>query len=754
LLRSCLTALLLLPVPGAWAQEPAPTPASPAAAEDQPTCSAEEPCITSARQEKLSREHARFTGFVDMQFGDARIQADDLDVYTSVQPDGTEAHRIEARSNVVFLRGDERLAGERLVLDLRTGRGSFENAVGYVSPGVFIEARKIERVDADTYEIEGGRFTSCSQPTPRWSFSSSSATLDVDDEIRARNVVFRVKRAPAFYIPFFMYPIQEDQRASGLLFPRFGTDSRRGKNIGTGFFWAMGRSSDQTFYFDHWTQYGQGYGHELRYVRGGGSRGNFTTRFVRRKATELSPLAGWEYDLNWAAAQTLPGQLKASLRVQESSSLLFQEQFQEDLDLASRRTRFSTASLQRSFGATSVLLLADSADTFFSDSDEFDRRRHLPTLEVSQSSQKLGRTGLVLSYEARAENLALGNQDRVDTYGRYDLMPRLSRPLSVSFLQLTPEVVYRYTAYGVSDLELDDNVILLSGPAVSRRYGETSVDMRGPTFSRVFDTEGNFYSDRFKHVIGPEVTWTYRSRVDLDLLNALPFFDERDRVPGTNEVRYALVQRLYAKRRGGSGKLEPYEFFNWRVGQTYYLDPNASLYDPGYNSSAFGPGGDPASFSPLQSRLRFRPTPRLSSNFDLEYDVNFKQLKYVSLSGNVNYPRAAVQATWYRGNRLAGRADRRGVSQDTISGNARLFLVPGRFALDGSAYYDLVTKAFRGWTARARYDVQCCGFLVEMIESGFNTGKRREFRYGIELANIGMVGNYGQGEGYGRRSAR
>ena len=96
------------------------------------------------------------------------------------------------------------------------------------------------------------------------------------------------------------------------------------------------------------------------------------------------------------------------------------------------------------------------------------------------------------------------------------------------------------------------------------------------------------------------------------------------------------MQRLYAKRRGGSGKLEPYEFFNWRVGQTYYLDPNASLYDPGYNSSAFGPGGDPASFSPLQSPA-LRPTQAC-----LDFDMESRELPAVSksASGNVNYPRA------------------------------------------------------------------------------------------------------------------
>ena len=55
-------------------------------------------------------------------------------------------------------------------------------------------------------------------------------------------MVFRVKDVPAFYVPYFIYPIEQDQRSTGILFPHFGQSDMRGYNIGTGFFWAMGRS--------------------------------------------------------------------------------------------------------------------------------------------------------------------------------------------------------------------------------------------------------------------------------------------------------------------------------------------------------------------------------------------------------------------------------------------------------------------------------------------------------------------------------
>jgi len=45
-------------------------------------------------------------------------------------------------------------------------------------------------------------------------------------------------------------------------------------------------------------------------------------------------------------------------------------------------------------------------------------------------------------------------------------------------------------------------------------------------------------------------------------------------------------------------------------------------------------------------------------------------------------------------------------------------------------------------TARLRYDVQCCGFMIETIESDFNLKKGREWRFNVELANIGSMGSF------------
>jgi LPS-assembly protein len=738
----------------AAAQAPAP-PAAPAPAAPgeggQPPCDPGkgDTCLTAERQEQLDKGHFQARGFVDLQFGDARIQADALDMYATPKPDGSTARRIVAEGNVVFMRGDERMAGERLQMDLDTGYGVFEQAQGFVSPGVMVEGAKIERLDADTYRISDGRFTSCTQPTPRWKFSSSRATLDLDDKIRARNVVFRVKNVPVFYFPYIIYPIEQDQRSTGFLFPHFGSSELRGKNIGGGFFWAMNRSMDQTFYVDHFSEYGTGLGHEFRYMRAAPSRGNFRSYFVRRRVLaedaesgQVAQLAGWDYDLRWDAVQLLPGKVRGTVRVQAASTLPFRQQFNEILDLATNRQRTFAGSLQRGFGPLTLQLYADAADTFFDSEEQFERRRHMPTFSVSRSPQKWRRTGLVGSFDARAENLVVGNQDRENTYGRYDLYPRVSRPFSLSFLQFTPEVQYRWTGYGVSEgEEVGDGI--LDGPARSRQYFEAVMEMRGPTFSRVFDTPGNFYSERFKHTIGPEVTWRYRSKVeDFDVF---PEFDYDDRIPGTHQVTYALAQRFYSKRAASPGaKPAPYQFLDWRVSQTYYVNiaDGQNAFDPNYSSNFFGVGGEPDHNSPIQSRLRFTPVPEVRTNFTMEYDINFKEIRQLSLDVGAEYRRAAFQARLSKGRTRRRRNDEI-LPYSTLRGSTRLELWPGRLSVAGSADYDLEEKNLVQVAGRMRYDVQCCGFQVEALKSDYNQLKDDlVWRFSISLANVGSIGNF------------
>ena len=314
-----------------------------------------------------------------------------------------------------------------------------ENAVGYVEPGVFMEGRRVERVREGVYRVEGGKFTSCSQPNPRWSFTSSSARIHVDDKIIAKNAVFKVKSVPAFYLPYLYYPISSDGRSTGLLFPSFGYSSIRGYTLGSGFFWAMGRSWDQTFIVDYYSKIGTGLGHELRYRSHTPSRGTFRTYMIRVKDSEEL-----DWDIDWRGLQMLPGQVRATVNVRQYSNLLFNSRFQESFNRITSRTQRWTGSLDRDLKLATLTLRADRTTTFFGvDSNRVNG--HLPSLVLRRFPRQVGWGGIVFGLNAAAERLEWGTQDKTDRWARFDVAPTVSRPLRLSFLEVNPEVGYRYT---------------------------------------------------------------------------------------------------------------------------------------------------------------------------------------------------------------------------------------------------------------------------------------------------------------------
>lgn len=704
--------------------------------------------IRAESYEQVAKGHVEARGFVDLRMGEIRIQADKADIFEVQQPDGTSTNRVVAEGNVVFLRGAERLAGDRLEMD-SSGHGFLENAIGYVEPGVFVEGRKVERVENGLYRVEGGHFSSCAQPNPRWSFTASKADIHIDDKIVARNAVFKVKSVPAFYLPYVYYPIDSDGRSTGILFPHFGYSNTRGFNIGTGFFWAMNRSWDQTLYADYYDRIGTGFGHELRFAGRSPSRGNFRTYLIRVKDETVSS-EELDWDVDWNAIQMLPGQVRANVQVRQFSNLLFNSRFQENFNRITNRTQRWSGSLSKDLRLATLTLRADRRTTFFGATSNR-VNGHLPSLVLRRFPRQVGWGGIVFGLNTAAERVEWGTKERLDKWGRLDFAPVLSRPLRMSFLEVNPQVGYRFTRYGVTNSVNEDGESGLFGDPLNRTFWEATVGIRGPKFSRVFLTPGMGYSDRFKHTIGPELTWTYRTRVED--FSSIPKFDGVDYYLGTNQIRYALVQRFFAKRRapGSGGKPVPYEFLTWRIMQTYYVQiaEGQNNFDPNYSSSAFGPGLRPEHLSPLMSRLNFKPSRSFSLNWQIEYDVNFKQFRRTSTNGTWRTPRFNITGGWARSIRLSEDPEQRIVGSESLRGGAGFEVLRNRLFVDGQASYDLKNDILWNLSGRLRYQVQCCGFVVEHNRYNWNGREEKQWRFNIELANIGSMGSFLGGDGFG-----
>ena len=149
-----------------------PRPDEPAAsAQAEPRTRARCACAPS-RTSRWPRATSRRAGFVDLNVGrHAHPGRQGSTIHEATQPDGKQGHRVVAEGNVVFMRGEERLAGEHARDGPDTGRGFSRTRAGYVA------ARRLRRgasgSSASTTRPTGSRaarFTSCTQPNPRWGF--------------------------------------------------------------------------------------------------------------------------------------------------------------------------------------------------------------------------------------------------------------------------------------------------------------------------------------------------------------------------------------------------------------------------------------------------------------------------------------------------------------------------------------------------------------------------------------------------------
>ena len=82
------------------------------------------------------------------------------------------------------------------------------------------------------------------------------------------------------------------------------------------------------------------------------------------------------------------------------------------------------------------------------------------------------------------------------------------------------------------------------------------------------------------------------------------------------------------------------------------------------------------------------------------------------------------------------------ITQDTLRGGTQLELWPRRLWADASIDYDNLNKLVVQKSARVKYEVQCCGFQVEVINRTLNGEPDRRIQWQIILAHIGPIGNF------------
>lgn len=696
---------------------------------------------------------------------------------------------------------DEHIEATHGAYNIRAETGTFEDVVGTIGMRVrgkhliltssnpfSFTGKKVVKTGPDHYVVYDGTVTSCELPHPKWEFKAHKVVVDVSGNASIYRSTFRVKGIPVVYFPFATHPVQRLARQSGFLIPSFGQSSTKGTILGESVYWAMSPSMDARL------------GAEYFSSRGWSQQGEFRAEPSETSFVDLNYFG--VLDRGFGNPKMDQGGENARLDAQSSfghnfrgvanidylSSFVFRLAFNEIFSQAVHSEVQSQAFLSNTTRGFSFNTTAQRYQNFESTTPgDVITIVHAPSFESASVDRQIGHSPFYWSYDAAGGGLFRSEPSfrTAPLVGRFDLSPSLSAPLLWQGWSLRPEISLRETYYSQ---ELSASGVAVSDP-VNRKSVEGSVELRPPALDRVFNRE--FMGRKWKHVIEPRVTYRYLTGVDN--FASILRFDEHDILSDTNEVEYAIVNRLYAKRASqqpedcgptgmpsliiGKGlqqspipwerqttpqetpcKAGPQvrEVVTWELAQKYFLDPTfGGALVPGrrnvFTTTADLTGiaflTDVRNLSPLISRLRIQTSSRTDAEWELDYD--FKK-------GLIN---ASTVLANYRVGQFtfgAGDAYLRAQGESLVSNSLpstprfnqfRLLVGYGHpnkrgFSAAANVGFDANLGFLQYAAVQTAYNWDCCGVSLEYRRFALGSVRNEnQFRFTFALANIGAFGN-------------
>ena len=735
--------------------------------------------IAGSRQfqlDQIAPNHLRLTGEVEIDGpGESwRFHADEANLYT-------DESLLVATGNVVFAGETGRVASDRAEFYYEEGTGTFYNASGStelvedIEPSMFgtqeAEMRfwgaLIEKIGPRSYRLTDGGFTSCIQPTPRWEVRTSSAVIDLSEYARLRNMLLLVKGVPLFYLPFMWYPIQEDDRATGFLMPTYGASTVQGQSISNAFFWAINRSHDATVFHDWLTATGQGMGGEYRYVAGQSSRGN-AEAYLLNEGETVDPFGDGERTLPGRRSFRMRGDLQHSItdsirargQVDYFSDVEVQQTYQRDIFQATNSSRTFGGNVTGSWNAYTLNGTADFRETFFglNDSSLYGAG---PRISFNQSERQLGNVPVYYGFKSEFANLlqkqAFGETVTDSGLTRFDVNPLVRVPFTRwPFLTFNGSVGYRRTHWRES---IDPETMEQVGAPVSRSMFELETQITGPVFVKIWDTPNTGYSERMKHLIEP--TLTVQRTTAVDNFDQIVRLDSIDSIVGnTTQLRYGVMNRLYARRSEGEGAAAAQEILTFGVDQTYYTDERASQFDQQFLTSFQQTA--PSKLSPMALSVRAALTQGINGSLRAEYDTHFMALRTIRADADIAFSDRLNQRTgWSQRRFIEGLSgfDNPNFLDHVINSFTNFRASDNKWGGVYQFNYDIQLGRMLQQRILAYYNAQCCGFSVEyqtynLANLGFRRTRAlqdRRFNVSFTLAGLGtfanLLGAFGPGTG-------
>ena len=201
-------------------------------------------------EEDYRHRRTVFTGNVVLKFQDIELRAGRIVFDRNTQQLEAEALPDSTGKKTVglprFSQGKEQFTGTRMVYNLRTGRGTVRGGRAVHQRKYYRGEQILMNQQQEELYARSISMSTCNKDHVHYDFLCRTLKVVENDKAIARSVTFRIGPVPIFWLPFYVFPLQQGRR-SGILTPGVGSNSRDGfyaNNLG--YYWAPSEYWDTT----------------------------------------------------------------------------------------------------------------------------------------------------------------------------------------------------------------------------------------------------------------------------------------------------------------------------------------------------------------------------------------------------------------------------------------------------------------------------------------------------------------------------
>ncbi len=702
-------------------------------------------------------DDAVFTGSVDVQQGNSRLQADEMQLHQQqAEGQADPVRTVDALGNVHYDDNQVILKGPKAWANLNTKdtnvwEGDYQ-MVGRQGRGT---ADLMKQRGENRYTIlDNGTFTSCLPGSDTWSVVGSEVIHDREEQVaEIWNARFKLGPVPVFYSPYLQLPVG-DKRRSGFLIPNAKYSTTNYFEFYLPYYWNIAPNFDATITPHYIHKRGNvQWENEFRYLtQAGTGLVEFDYLPSDKVYEDEYPAEGdrhrWLF--YWRHAGVLDQVWRFSADYTKVSDPTYFNDFTSKYGSSTdgyATQKFSVGYAVQNFNATISTKQFQVFDTQTRSSYSAE-----PQLDVNFYQNDVG------PFDTRVYAQAVhfvNTNDVMPEATRVHLEPTINLPLSNRWGSLNTEAKVMATHYQQSNYEIYNNARGTDfESSVSRVLPQFKVDGK-----MVFERDMN-WSEGFTQTLEPRAQYLYVPYRDQSNINNYDssllqsdysgLFRDRtygglDRIASANQVTTGVTSRIYDQ--------EAVERFNVSVGQIYYFTESRTgddniQWEKDKNTGSLVWAGD--TYWRISDRWGLRGgvqyDTRLNnvatSSSTLEYRRDEDRL--LQLSYRYASPEY-IQATLP--NFATSEQYNEGISQ---VGGAASWPIVDRWSVVGAYYFDTNTSKPADQMVGLQYNSCCYAIRVgyERKLNGWDTSNNQSkydkvIGFNIELR--GLSSNYGLG---------